>query len=247
MTNNKKTKKPIDLQIHPIAVKEENLSIHPALPTMFNNIGVIGSTKSGKTTFICNLLRMYGAAKAYDIIFLFSSSYHADPKWKQCKEIKEEHVIEGYDDDAFRAIVEQQQEYINEDRRTAPSILIILDDIGDTLNKHKSLVNDLSMRNRQLKITILVSIQKLSKLSPVLRNNIINWIIYKPRNQKEKEFIIEELVQEVDEPVFRKIFDFCTNDKYSFLHLDAKADYPFRKTLQHVVDHEAMANNFSHI
>ena len=241
----KKPKKPIDLNIYPIDDADANkkLIIHPMLPTLFNNVGMIGSTKSGKTTFLCNLLRMYG--KAYDIIFLFSSSYHADPKWQKCKQIKEENVINGYDDDVFREIVETQQQYINENKKTAPKILIILDDIGDTLNKHKSLVNDLSMRNRQLKINLWVSIQKMSKLSPTLRNNIINWMLWKPRNNKEKQFILDELTMEVDEDVFERIFDGATKEKYSFLHMDTKADYPFRKTLKHVIDHTMMQSKKS--
>jgi len=214
--------------------KDENLNLkelHPMLMKYFTNTLFIAPTGVGKTNLIINLLdrpRFY--KNKFDKIILFSNTYHNDKIWKACKSIDEENVHVDYSDEKLEEIVDEQRQAIEDDEPI--NTLIIFDDIIQQINKHSALINKLVMRNRHYYLTIWITTQKYSLVSPTIRNNISYYILFGIKNRKEKEFIINELSDNISEEDFIKMWDYALDDKnYNFMVISAKdkAEKMYRK------------------
>jgi len=205
--------------------KDENLKLkelHPMLMKYFTNTLFIAPTGVGKTNLIINLLdrpRFY--KNKFDRVILFSNTYHNDKIWKACKCIDEENVHIDYDDETLQEIVDEQEEAIENDEPI--NTLIIFDDIIQQINKHSSLINKLVMRNRHYYLTIWITTQKYSLVSPTIRNNTSYYILFGIKNIKEKEFITNELSDSVSEDEFSKIWNYALDGQnYNFLVISVK-------------------------
>ncbi len=214
--------------------KDENLNLkdlHPMVMKYFTNTLFIAPTGVGKTNLIINLLdrpRFY--KNKFDRVILFSNTYHNDRIWKSCKSIDEENVHIDYDDEKLQEIVDEQKEAIENEEPI--NTLIIFDDIIQQINKTSSLINKLVMRNRHFYLTIWITTQKYSLVSPTIRNNTSYFILFGIKNIKEKEFIINELSDNVSEEDFKKIWAYALDGQnYNFLVISAKdkADKMYRK------------------
>lgn len=214
--------------------KDENLNLkelHPMLMKYFTNTLFIAPTGVGKTNLIINLLdrpRFY--KNKFDRVILFSNTYHNDKIWKACKCIDEENVHVDYTDEKLEEIVDEQRQAIEDEEPI--NTLIIFDDIIQQINKHSALINKLVMRNRHYYITIWLTSQKYSLVSPTIRNNISYYILFGIKNRKEKEFIINELSDNITEDDFVKMWDYALDDKnYNFMVISAKdkAEKMYRK------------------
>lgn len=220
----KKIKKPED----------ENLKLkklHPMLMKYFTNTLFVAPTNVGKTNLIINLIdRPKFYKNKFDKIILFSNTYHSDAIFKSCKSIDEENVYTDYDDDILQEIIDEQEEAIKNEEPI--NTLIIFDDIIQQINKNKSLLNSLVMRNRHYYITIWITTQKYSRVSQSIRNNISYYILFGIKNKKEKQFIIDELSNNVNEEDFTKMWDYALdNQNYNFLVISVKdkQDKMYRK------------------
>lgn len=214
--------------------KDENLNLkelYPMLMKYFTNTLFIAPTGVGKTNLIINLLdrpRFY--KNKFDRVILFSNTYHNDKIWKACKCIDEENVHVDYTDEKLEEIVDEQRQAIEDEEPI--NTLIIFDDIIQQINKHSALINKLVMRNRHYYITIWLTSQKYSLVSPTIRNNISYYILFGIKNRKEKEFIINELSDNITEDDFVKMWDYALDDKnYNFMVISAKdkAEKMYRK------------------
>ena len=160
--------------------KDENLKLkelNPMLMKYFTNTLFIAPTGVGKTNLIINLLdrpRFY--KNKFDKIVLFSNTYYSDNIWKSCKSIDEENVHIDYSDDVLEQIIEEQISSKNDDEPL--NTLIIFDDIIQQISKHKSLINKLIMRNRHYYLTICITTQKYSLVSPTIRNNTAYFVLF---------------------------------------------------------------------
>jgi hypothetical protein len=205
--------------------KDENLELkelNPMLMKYFTNTLFIAPTGVGKTNLIINLLdrpRFY--KNKFDKIVLFSNTYYSDNIWKSCKSIDEENVYIDYSDDVLEQIIEEQIASKNDEEPL--NTLIIFDDIIQQISKHKSLINKLIMRNRHYYLTIWITTQKYSLVSPTIRNNTAYFVLFGIKNKKEKEFIINELSDNVNEEDFTKMWSYALDDKnYNFLVISVK-------------------------
>lgn len=205
--------------------KDENLNLkelHPMLMKYFTNTLFIAPTGVGKTNLIINLLdrpRFY--KNKFDKIILFSNTYHNDKIWKACKSIDEENVYVDYSDEKLQEIVDEQRQAIEDEEPI--NTLIIFDDIIQQINKHSALINKLVMRNRHYYLTIWITTQKYSLVSPTIRNNISYDILFGIKNKKEKEFIINELSDNISEEDFTKMWDYALDGKnYNFMVIGVK-------------------------
>ncbi len=205
--------------------KDENLNLkelHPMLMKYFTNTLFIAPTGVGKTNLIINLLdrpRFY--KNKFDKIILFSNTYHNDKIWKACKSIDEDNVYVDYSDEKLQEIVDEQRQAIEDEEPI--NTLIIFDDIIQQINKHSALINKLVMRNRHYYLTIWITTQKYSLVSPTIRNNISYDILFGIKNKKEKEFIINELSDNISEEDFTKMWDYALDGKnYNFMVIGVK-------------------------
>jgi hypothetical protein len=188
----------------------------------FTNTLFIAPTGVGKTNLIINLLdrpRFY--KNKFDKVILFSNTYHNDKIWKACKTIDEENVHIDYSDETLQEIIDEQRQSIEEENPI--NTLIIFDDIIQQINKHSSLINKLVMRNRHYYLTIWITTQKYSLVSPTIRNNTSYYVLFGIKNRKEKDFIINELSDNISEEDFTKIWDYALDGKnYNFMVISIK-------------------------
>jgi len=205
--------------------KDENLNLkelHPMLMKYFTNTLFIAPTGVGKTNLIINLLdrpRFY--KNKFDKVILFSNTYHNDKIWKACKSIDEENVHIDYSDETLQEIIDEQRQSIEDENPI--NTLIIFDDIIQQINKHSSLINKLVMRNRHYYLTIWITTQKYSLVSPTIRNNTSYYVLFGIKNRKEKDFIINELSDNISEDDFTKIWDYALDGKnYNFMVISVK-------------------------
>jgi hypothetical protein len=243
----KKINKPKDENLH---LKE----LHPMLMKYFTNTLFIAPTGVGKTNLIINLLdrpRFY--KNKFDKVVLFSNTYYSDNIWKSCKTIDPENVHIDYSDDVLEQIIEEQIASVDDEEPL--NTLIIFDDIIQQISKTKSMINKLIMRNRHYYLTIWITTQKYSLVSPTIRNNTSYYVLFGIKNKKEKEFITNELSDNVNEEDFTKIWNYALDGKnYNFLVISVKdsPDKIYRKqfksfisiTDQKETDKNSMINSF---
>lgn len=248
----------MSLQINKInKPKDDNLhlkELHPMLMKYFTNTLFIAPTGVGKTNLIINLLdrpRFY--KNKFDKVVLFSNTYYSDNIWKSCKTIDPENVHIDYSDEVLEQIIEEQISSKDDDEPL--NTLIIFDDIIQQISKTKSLINKLIMRNRHYYLTIWITTQKYSLVSPTIRNNTAYYVLFGIKNKKEKDFITDELSDNVNEDDFTKIWNYALDGKnYNFLVISVKdsPDKIFRKqfksfisiTDQKETDKTSMINSF---
>ena len=99
-------------------------------------------------------------------------------------------------------------------------LLIIIDDMADNpkLCRNSQLLNSLYIRGRHNQISTITSVKKLRTLSNVIRVNITEIYIYKLRNYKEIESLIEELSALYNKKTILEIYNLATESPHSFLY-----------------------------
>jgi len=202
-----------------IPTEQEKKPLDKFLMKMNTITAFVAPTSSGKTNLIVNLLnrkQMY--RKRFDYIVLISSTYHIDNMWRKAKGIDE--VFEAYDDDILLHIIEEQKKSLQtEGRDETPNVLVILDDVIDTLPKNSSALNSLSMRLRHYKVTCWITTQKFNRLPTTLRNQIQYYILFRAasKNIKERESIAGEVGSMVNEKSFLKLWESVGDENYNFM------------------------------
>ena len=117
------------------------------------------------------------------------------------------------------------------------NILVILDDVSDNpaITRNNKLLNSLFCRGRHSGISTLVSLQKSSTVSPIIRVNISHLFYYKVRNFKEIEILQDELSAIVrsdnlheSKKLIYKIYEKATEQPHSFLYINLLQKDPNR-------------------
>jgi hypothetical protein len=117
-----------------------------------------------------------------------------------------------------------------------PHNCIIFDDCLNELAKstEKSIQSKLWTRNRHFYTNIAITSQRYLKLNPTIRNNLNMISFWKTANQREYDTLEEDL--NVDPKTLKKVYDFATNEPYSFLHITFTAGQPnFFKKFDRIV------------
>jgi len=199
--------------------EEERKPLDKFLMKMNTITAFVAPTNSGKTNLIVNLLnRKQFYKKRFDYIVLISSTYNLDDMWRKAKGIDD--VFESYDDEIIHHIIEEQKATLEkEGRNKTPNVLLILDDVIDSVPKVNSALNSLSMRLRHYKVTCWITTQKYNRLPSIMRNQVQYYILFKSasKNAKEKESIANEVGSMVGEKVFLKLWDSVGDNNYNFM------------------------------
>ena len=92
--------------------------------------------------------------------------------------------------------------------------------------KFKAIVKELSIRCRKLNIFINISIvfitQSYFRIPKDARLNSTHYILMKIGNKKELKSIAKENSGHLDFKDFLKIYNYCTNEPYSFMMVDTR-------------------------
>lgn len=102
-----------------------------------------------------------------------------------------------------------------------PNHLLILDDCLHMMPRStdKNIVNSLWTNHRHSKLSIWVATQNYNKgANTLVRNNADLLTVYRTENKHELDTIKEDL--NIDKEVFDRVYDYATNEPYSFLHVN---------------------------
>ena len=125
----------------------------------------------------------------------------------------------------------------NYNKKRNKNVLIIFDDmIADIMRnkKFKAIVKELCIRCRKLNISIVFITQSYFRTLKDARLNRTHYILMKMGNKKELKSIAEKNSVHLDFKDFLKIYNFCTNEPYSFMMVDTRSNarVTFKKKLQ---------------
>ena len=196
--------------------------VHPHLPRApFLLIGA-GSVRSGKTCALIGLLRdneqFYGD-KYWDKVVVYSNSIFNDPKCKYLEDVFEVH--DGFSNTSIEQYIANQKKHKKEDM---PTGLLVFDDIIHA-NFSKGIANSLNTlatRFRHINTSIMIFVQQFRAISPLIRANATDIMIFKQQSSKQLETIAEEYEDLAGES-FMDYYNQAINDEpYSFLYIDAQ-------------------------
>tara|TARA_R110002073_G_scaffold120712_2_gene262836 strand:- start:379 stop:1206 length:828 start_codon:yes stop_codon:yes gene_type:complete len=224
---------------------DDEKEYHDLLPSIKRNRGslitILGSTASGKTTLINNLLlnkNMWGGDScegAFDEVYIFSPSIHLDDS---CRFLREHFItFDMYNDDRLQEILDEQKSY---EKKKMPKIMIVIDDSVGMIHQNSTLNHFLS-RYRHYNSNVIISSQAVRALSPIARSNTTHSMIFAVPNDKEFEKLEEEYGG-VYGGQFKKLYMEATNQKFHFLYLilrelPAEAYKNFDRKLNYTPNH----------
>tara|TARA_R110000823_G_scaffold248945_1_gene372427 strand:+ start:140 stop:931 length:792 start_codon:yes stop_codon:yes gene_type:complete len=215
----KKLKPPKILKVKDLEDKTKYPPIHPHLPQPpFLLVGV-GSVRSGKTNALIGMLRdneqFYGN-KYWDRVKVISNTINNDPKGKFLKDAFD--VEDHYDDGMIHQLVDSQKKFKREEMPTA---LLVLDDIISRDFKKTNEISFLASRFRHYELSIMIFTQSFRSISPIIRANATNVMIFKQQSSKELEKIVEEYEDLAGEQ-FINYYNIVMTEPYQFLYIDAQ-------------------------
>ena len=201
---------------------------------------VLGPSGSGKTILLQNMiLDIYDGC--FDKIYIFSPSVNLDHTWLPVKEYikkqlkikdddKEDPVyFDEYNSEDLLNIIETQikiTNYMKQQKKTKMfNVLVIVDDFADnpSFSRNSKLLHALYTRGRHAFLSTITATQVLVALSPVIRKNAIEMYIYKLRNYRDLESVIEELSALAPKQVLMEMYNAATDEPYSFWYINLMA------------------------
>ena len=200
---------------------------------------VLGPSGSGKTILLQNMiLDVYRGAFAR--IYIFSPSIDVDYSWAPVKdyidkvmkvrETKEEPIyFDHYDPQALEQIVSLQHkvaEYMKkQDNKKVYQILIIIDDFADDprFTRQDKILHSLYTCGRHNFISTITSTQVFTMLSPIIRKNATALYVYRLRNYKDLESLLEELSALYDKKTLMQLYETATSEPHSFWYINLMA------------------------
>jgi len=171
-----------------------------------------GASGLGKTNFLANMIlknEWYGSNFFGDDVFVFSPLKN-DNKMNTIisqKEIPESNIFTEFDEDILKEIydlsVREFEERTNAKKRIYNK-LIILDDLsysGVLRAKQMGQINRVFCNGRKHNISIIITSQKYTQISPVQRSNFTSAVLYNTANSQ-----VEAIEQDVNFLKTRKSF-----------------------------------------
>ena len=104
-------------------------------------------------------------------------------------------------------------------------ILIVVDDFADdrSLVRNSQLLHSLYIRGRHTAISTITSTQVYNLISPIIRKNATNLYVFKLRNAKDLEALLEELSALYDKNTILEIYWTATEGPRNFLYINITA------------------------
>ena len=187
------------------------------------------------TTLIALILGPYRGV--FDQIHIFSPSVEIDSAWAPVKEFAQR--LEGssfhseWDEAALRQILDQQRVKIKElkdakSKKALPQILTVVDDFADRadiMHRAGSILSTLFIRGRHFGSSCWLSSQKLTAISQVARDNFRFLCVWRLRNARELQSLMEELSAIYPPKVLYELYETAISDQdhsFWFINLVAR-------------------------
>ena len=203
---------------------------------------IIGPSGSGKTN---TLLHLINNLHPIDKIYLYAKYIH-EPKYEYLinkrelagiKNLNDPNAFIEYSDDMNGMLDDINNYNRNRDKK----VLIVFDDmIADIeYNKNfKRIIKELFYRAHKINVSIVFITQSYFRALKDARLNSTHYIIMKINNKKELKRIAEEKSGHLDYKDFLKMYNYCTEEPYSFMTIDARptATMPFKKNFNDIIN-----------
>jgi len=226
-----------EIVIKPIAVKEYQVK-----QSKYSQCGklpirsiLLGPSGSGKTVLLQNMiLNLYRGC--FERVYIFSPSINVDASWEPVKTYIEEEMdahetdsekfyFDSYDAEALENIILTQNKLIqhmkSKNKKRLFQILIIIDDMADNpvFTRSSKLLHSLYTRGRHAFISTVTATQQYHALAPIIRINATELFVYRLRNQKDLEAVLEGTSALIDKQTLLKIYHECVAEPHSFLYI----------------------------
>ena len=184
---------------------------------------IIGPSGSGKTNTLLHLIDKF---HSIDKIYLYAKDtdeekYQYLINKREQAGINDPHAFIEYSNN----INDVFEDINNYNKKRDKKVLIIFDDmIADIMRseKFKAIVKEPFIRCRKLNISIVFITQSYFRAPKDARLNSTHYILMKIGNKKELKSIAEENSGHLDFKDFLKIYNYCTNEPYSFMMVDTR-------------------------
>lgn len=217
----KKKIEPItDLRVLDVKKPKPNwVSVNENLPAASHALLIISPPASGKTALLVSwVYRFY--RNVFEEIYWFSPTLKLDNTL--ALNVREDETIFKVSDadelekiDMYlREIMESQQKKLDEGE-DLDHILVVLDDCLSFVNGN--MLKRLCSVYRHLKISIIISIQKMRMLNNTLRTCCSDVISFAIPNKKQRDVFFEEYDMF---PSIETYFEECTKEKYNWIRMD---------------------------
>ena len=230
----KKEKPQPDFEIKAIDTSQKNAVIKNnyyddyIIPNHPSRVLFVGPSKSGKTNLLINLLTKDEYYNGYyHNIFVFSPNSYNDEEWDAFREHYDDDRVIFQDDldladeDLCKIESAQNELITNDGIDKSPRVLVILDDCIDEKKVMKSkYVKLLFTRGRHLNFSVWVATQAYNNVPLVWRKQLSNIFMFGTNNMKEVESLFKEYChRKINQKEFTSIYNYCTEDKYCFMHI----------------------------
>ena len=224
------------IKVQEFEVKQSKYDMVGKLPT---RAIVCAPSGGGKTVLLSNLiLDVY--RNCFSRIYIFSPSIDIDYTWAPVKKYIEHDMkaveteddkfyYSEYDPVALDNIIETQHKITNYMKKhkykTLFQILIVIDDFADdpSFTRQSKLLHQLYVRGRHNSISTITSTQKYNVIAPIVRINATQLYVFRLRNYKDLEAIVEELSAVADKKTLLDIYHAATEQPFSFLFVNLVA------------------------
>jgi len=219
-------KRPAEISWH---YKQPNDEIFPRCPGA--NGCFLGPSGTGKsTTLISMLLGPYKGV--FDRISVWSPSVEVDSAWNPVREYAKN--LEGssfhseWHEATLREILDEQRRKIQElkhakSKKPLPQLLVLIDDFADRpdiIHAAGNVLSTLFVRGRHTGISCWLSSQKLTAISTVARTNFRFLLVWRLRNAKEIQSLLEELSAIYPVKVLQEMYEEAVSEAYSFWYIN---------------------------
>ena len=226
---NKKDKhlnKNLDLKIKDLTIHDPVIYVHPDIPSVPFNMNVYGSSNSGKTNVLLNIVAFYKKIfKDRIVVFTASRNGSLYSLIKNHGAKIYNSLTDSEDGDVLGKLMTFQKG-LKENGDKPKNVLVIFDDwISDSsFNKKRNIYDKLFSMGRHYNLSIICTSQQFTLLPSTLRRLAWYNIIFKISNNVEKKMMVGEMCNTVDmnEIEFEKVYRDCVSDPYSFIYIDTK-------------------------
>ena len=203
---------------------------------------IIGPSCSCKTN---TLLHLINNLHPIDKVFLYAKDIH-EPKYEYLINKREQAGIKDLNNpQAFIEYLDDMNDVLddinNYNKNRDKKVLIVFDVmIADIeYNKNfKRIIKELFYRARKINVSIVFITQSYFKALKDARLNSTHYILMKIGNKKELKRIAEEKSGHLDYKDFLKMYNYCTEEPYSFMTTDARptATIPFKRNFNDLIN-----------
>jgi ABC-type dipeptide/oligopeptide/nickel transport system ATPase component len=199
---------------------------------------IIGSSGSGKTLTLYNILRIFSGT--FQNIHIIAKSIN-EPIYK-------------YIEDRFKKINDNPKTksklnvQVLEGMNSLPDLtsfdeeeqsLVVLDDL--VLEKNQKKIEEYYIRCRKLNVSIIYISQSYFAIPKIIRQNVSYMIIKQVSAMRNLKLISNEYSLALNSDQLTKVYEFCTQQKSDFMLIDIDhKDMRFRKNFTFVIDIDAL-------